>query len=73
MEATLSQCSSVNLIGELVLTIAGIPRANYILARNNITSYCPQNVINHVGTNVMQFVLADSSIWLDPQINRNKH
>ena len=35
--------------------------------RAHVTSYCPQNVLTHNGTNVAQFVIADSLAWCDPR------
>ena len=69
MEATLSQADNVPLIGELALNLQAHPRAPYVVSRNQVTSYCPQNVITHQGTNVLQFSLASSDQWLDPKIN----
>ena len=67
MEATLSQAENVPLIGELALNLQSNPRAPYVVSRNQVTSYCPQNVITHTGTNVMQFTIASSDQWLDPK------
>ena len=67
MEATLSQASNVPLIGELALNLQANPRAPYVASRANVTSYCPQNIIHHNGTNVMQFTIADSLAWCDPK------
>ena len=67
MEATLSQAENVPLIGELSLTLQSNPRAPYVASRNQVSSYCPQNVITHQGTNVLQFTIADSLAWCDPK------
>ena len=67
MEATLSTADNVPLIGELALNLQANPRAPYVVSRNQVTSYCPQNVITHTGTNVMQFKLASSDQWRDPK------
>ena len=67
MEATLSQAENVSLIGELSLSLNSNPRSPYVASRSQVTSYCPQNVITHQGTNVMQFVIADSLSWCDPK------
>ena len=67
MEATLSAADNVPLIGELALSLQSQPRAPYVVSRNQVTSYCPQNVITHAGTNVMQFTLASSDQWMDPK------
>ena len=67
MEATLSQAQNVPLIGELSLNLEANPRAPYAASRANVTSFCPQNVITHAGTNVMQFTIADSIVWCDPK------
>ena len=67
MEATLSAADNVPLIGELALSLQSQPRAPYVVSRNQVTSYCPQNVSQHDGTNVMQFTLASSDQWLDPK------
>ena len=67
MEATLSQADNIPLIGELALNLQRHPRAPYVVSRNQVTSYCPQNVLTHVGTNVMQFTIASSDQWLDPK------
>ena len=67
MEATLSQAENIPLIGELALSLSANPRAPYVVARNQATSYCQQNVVTHAGTNVVQLNLADSTGWLDPK------
>ena len=67
MEATLSQAENVPLIGELSLSLAANPRAPYIVSRNQVTSYCQQNVITHNGTDVLQFNISDSLAWCDPK------
>ena len=67
MEATLSQAESVPLLGELALNLQANPRAPYVVSRNQVTSYCPQNVITHTGTAIMQFTLASSDQWMDPK------
>ena len=67
MEATLSQADNVPLIGELALNLQAHPRAPYVVSRNQVTSYCPQSVITHSGTSVMQFNLASSDQWCDPK------
>ena len=67
MEATLSQAENVPLIGELALSLASNPRAPHVASRNQVTSYCQQNVIQHQGTNVLTFNLADSISWCDPK------
>ena len=67
MEATLSQAENVPLIGELSLSLNSNPRSPYVASRSQVTSYCPQNIITHQGTNVMQFVIADSLSWCDPK------
>jgi hypothetical protein len=67
MEATLSQADNVPLIGELALTLQSQPRAPYVASRSQVSSYCPQNIVTHTGTNVMQFTIADSLAWCDPK------
>ena len=67
MESTLSQASNIPLIGELSLNLEANPHAPYVASRANVTSYCPQNIITHQGTNVMQFTIADSLAWCDPK------
>ena len=67
MEATLSQADNIPLIGELALSLQSHPRAPYVVSRNQVTPYCPQNVITHQGTNVMQFTIASSDQWCDPR------
>ena len=67
MEATLSAADNVPLIGDLALSLQSQPRAPYVVSRNQVTSYCPQNVITHAGTNAMQFTLASSDQWMDPK------
>ena len=67
MEATLSQATEIPPIGELALTLNSNARAPYVNSRSQVTSYCPQNIITHNGTNVMQFTIADSLSWCDPK------
>ena len=67
MEATLSQAENVPLIGELSLSLQSNPRAPYVVSRNQVTSYCQQNVITHNGTDVLQFNISDSLAWRDPK------
>ena len=67
MEATLSAADNVPLIGELALSLQSQPRAPYVVSRNQVTSYCPQTVITHNGTNVLQFQLSSSDQWCDPK------
>ena len=67
MEATLSQTDNIPLIGELNLSLHANPRSPYVTNRAQVTSYCPQNLITHNGTNVMQFTIADSLAWCDPK------
>ena len=67
MEATLSQAENVPLIGELSLSLASNPRAPYVVSRNQVTSYCQQNVITHNGTDVLQFNTSGSTEWCDPK------
>ena len=67
MEATLSQADNIPLIGELSLSLNSNPRAPFVASRSQVTSYCPQNIITHQGTNVCQFVIADSLAWCDPK------
>ena len=67
MEATLSQAENVPLIGELSLSLQSNPCAPYVVSRNQVTSYCQQNVITHNGTDVLQINISDSLAWCDPK------
>ena len=67
MEATLSEAQNTPLLGELSLSLQASPRAPFVSSRANVTSWCPQNVITHSGTNVMQVSIASSGHWLDPK------
>ena len=53
MESTLSTADNVPLIGELALNLNDA-RAPYIISNNQTTSYCPQNIVTHNGTNVLE-------------------
>ena len=67
MEATVSQADSVQLIGELALTLQANPKAPDVTNKTAVSSFCLQNIITHNGTNVMQFTIADSLAWCDPK------
>ena len=64
MEATLSQSDNTPLIGPLSLNLNDA-RAPYIISNNQVTSFCPQNVVRHDGTNVLELNFASSDQWMD--------
>ena len=66
MEATLSQADNVPLIGPLALNL-NEARAPYIISNNQVTSYCPQNIVTHNGTNILELNFSSSDQWLDPR------
>ena len=65
MEATLSTADNVPLIGELSLNLNDA-RAPYIISNNQTTSYCPQNICTHNGTNVLELNFSSSDTWMSP-------
>ena len=65
MEATLSSADNVPLIGNLALNL-NEARAPYIISNNQVTSFCPQNIVTHNGTNVLELNFASSDQWLSP-------
>ena len=64
MEATLSQSDNTPLIGPLSLNLNDA-RAPYIISNNQVTSFCPQNIITHNGTNALELKFASSGQWMD--------
>ena len=66
MEATLSQADNVPLIGPLALNL-NEARAPYIVSNNQVTSFCPQNIVTHNGTNVLELSFSSSDQWMDPR------
>ena len=64
MEATLSQSDNTPLIGPLSLNLNDA-RAPYIISNNQVTSFCPQNIVTHNGTNVLELNFASSDQWMD--------
>ena len=65
MEAVLSTSDNTPLIGPLSLNLNDA-RAPYIISNNQTTSYCPQNIVTHNGTNVLELNFASSDTWMDP-------
>ena len=65
MESTLSTADNIPLIGELALNLDDA-RAPYIIANNQTTSYCPQNIVTHNGTNVLELNFSSSDTWMSP-------
>ena len=53
MEATLSTADNTPLIGPLALNLDDA-RAPYIISNTQTTSFCPQNIVTHNGTNVLE-------------------
>ena len=66
MESTLSQADNVPLIGPLALNLDEA-RAPYIISNNQVTSFCPQNIVTHNGTNVLELAFASSDQWMSGQ------
>ena len=64
MESTLSQSDNTPLIGPLSLNLNDA-RAPYIISNNQVTSFCPQNIVTHNGTNVLELNFASSGQWMD--------
>ena len=65
MEATLSTADNTPLIGPLSLNLNDA-RAPYIISNNQTTSFCPQYIVTHNGTNVLELNFASSDTWMDP-------
>ena len=65
MESTLSTADNTPLIGPLSLNLNDA-HAPYIISNNQTTSYCPQNIVTHNGTNVLELNFSSSDTWMDP-------
>ena len=64
MEATLSTADNTPLIGPLALNLDDT-RAPYIISNTQTTSFCPQNIVTHNGTNVLELNFSSSDQWMD--------
>ena len=64
MEATLSTADNTPLIGPLALNLDDA-RAPYIISNTQTTSFCPQNICIHNGTNVVELNFSSSDQWMD--------
>ena len=64
MEATLSSADNAPLIGPLALNLDDA-RAPHIISNTQTTSFCPQNIATHNGTNVLELNFSSSDQWVD--------
>ena len=64
MEATLSTADNAPLVGPLALNLDDA-WAPYIISNTQTTSFCPQNICTHNGTNVLELNFSSSDQWMD--------